>query len=91
MSKIIKLNEQFANLYQEKDKLEATRIVNSILSLLEDIHLSKCDPMMAQLSRANYTQSFNSYLDNIDSQNNPFLSQVDIIRQIISSSYRNEE
>lgn len=88
MSKVLELNKLYADLYEEKDQLEAAKISNKILTLLEDLHLSKSDPMIAQLTRANYAQSFKGYLDNLDSRNNPFTSQIDIIRQIVSHHYR---
>ena len=88
MNKSRKLNELFNELYLTKNKDSAIKKSKDIMEHIEEIHLKEMDELSATMTRKMYQNNFNDYLDNYESEKNPFLSIIDTIRQILSFHYR---
>jgi len=88
MNKSVKLNSLFNEFYLSKSKESAVQNSKEIIKFIEEIHLKKMDELSANMSRKMYQNNFKDYLDNFESEKNPFLSTVDTIRQILSFHYR---
>ncbi|WP_299676345.1 hypothetical protein [uncultured Dokdonia sp.] len=88
MNKSVKLNSLFNEFYLSKSKETALQNSKEIIKFIEEIHFKEMDELSANMSRKMYQNNFNDYLDNFESEKNPFLSTVDTIRQILSFHYR---
>jgi len=86
-----KLNELFNELYLCDNIINAEKSVTDILEFINKIHFSTMDELSSRLTKITYQKSFMDYLENFNLTNNPFLYQIDTIRQVLSFHYRFHE